>query len=464
MASPQTIIIQNTREEILKLPTTTGIYQYICNGEIIYIGKSVSLKARLISHAENAKIDAKEAGIVNNADTIKCIVTDSEFKALLLESQLISRIKPRYNVRWKDDKSYLYIKVTIKDTYPKFYLTRKEDDKKSLYFGPFPSVRTATNVLREIRKVFPFCTQKNITKQPCFYSKIGQCNPCPNVIESLQAKQDKLRHAELDSASHTIEIRKPIRDNTNEIKKLQKEYKYNIKHVIKVLEGQTDLVLKELYKLLKLQTDNLEFEEAIQTRNRILRLEGLIHGKRLEPEIIADYNKSNESIQKLRDLLQRYYPDLQNLHRIECFDISNTSMKQGTASMVVFTDGLIDKKEYRRFKIKDESLASDFEMMNEVLQRRFKRHQWKNPNLLVVDGGKPQVRIAQQVLADLQIDVPLIGIAKRPDRLVIGDKHLQMVRPALNHPGFNLIRALRDESHRFAKKYHVYLRTKQQFS
>lgn len=435
MSSPQTFTIQNTREEILKLPTTTGIYQYIdAQGEIIYIGKSVSLKARLISHAENAKIDAKEAGIVDNAVKISIIITDSEFNALLLESQLISRHKPKYNVRWRDDKSYLYIKATIKDDYPKFFLTRQENDGKSSYFGPFPSVRTATNVLREIRKVFPFCTQRKISKQPCFYSKIGQCNPCPNNIEKIE--------------------------NLEEKKELKKAYKYNIRQVIKVLEGQTDLVQKDLYKTLKLQTETLDYENAIQTRDRIQRLEGLIHGKKLEPEMIADYNKSNESTQKLKELLQRYYPDLENVTRIECFDISNTSMKQGTASMVVFTDGLIDKKEYRKFKIKDLNLASDFEMMDEVLRRRFKRHQWKNPSLLVVDGGKPQVRVAQKVLADLEVQVPLIGIAKNPDRLVIGDQHFQMIRPQLNHPGFNLIRAIRDESHRFAKKYHIYLRNK----
>lgn len=435
MPSSQIFTIQNTREEILKLPTTTGIYQYIdAHDEIIYIGKSISLKARLISHAENAKIDAKEAGIVDNAVKISIVITDSEFKALLLESQLISAIKPKYNVRWRDDKSYLYIKVTTKDTYPKFYLTRRENDGKSQYFGPFPSVRVATNVLREIRKVFPFCTQKRITKQPCFYSKIGQCNPCPNNIEKILDVDEK--------------------------KECQQVYKSNIKQVIKVLEGNTDLVLKSLYKELKEQTDELKYEEAIQTRNRIQRLEGLIHGKRLEPEMISDYNKSNENITKLRELLTKFFPHLPVLNRIECFDISNLSQQNGTASMVVFTEGLIDKKEYRKFKIKNEELHSDFDMMDEVLRRRFKRDQWEKPQLLVVDGGKPQVKVAQKVLTDLNISIPLIGIAKNPDRLVIGDTTLQTIRPQINHPGFNLIRALRDESHRFAKKYHVLLRNK----
>jgi excinuclease ABC subunit C len=129
----------------------------------------------------NQQVDAKSAGYVDSADTISYILVDSEFKSLVLESQLIQKHKPKYNVRWMDDKSYLYIKLTKKDEFPKFFITRREREKGAIYFGPFPSVRIASNLLREIRKVFPFCTQKKI-KTPCFYAKIKQCDPCPNVI------------------------------------------------------------------------------------------------------------------------------------------------------------------------------------------------------------------------------------------------------------------------------------------
>lgn len=427
------ITIIPTKEAINELPTTTGIYLFISKGELIYIGKSVNLKARLLSHLENAKLDAKEAAIVNNADKIEIIVTDSEFKALLLESQLISKHKPKYNVRWRDDKSYLYIKVTTKETYPKFYLTRRENFPDSLYFGPFPSVRTATNILREIRKVFPFCAQRRVGKQPCFYSKIGQCKPCPNFIESIKDPEEK--------------------------KEFKKNYRHNVKQATKVLEGKTDLVLTNLYKELKVLTKEENYEDAIQVRNRIYRLEGLIHGKRLEPDMITDYNKSEESTTRLKSILERFFPQLTELHRVECYDVSNLSQKDATASMVVFTDGLINKKEYRKFKIKNEKAQSDFEMMFEVLQRRFKNN-WDKPDLIVVDGGKPQVRIALQALGELGVTIPLIGIAKHPDRLIIGDQNTQMIRPDYRNPGFNIIRALRDESHRFAKKYHILLREK----
>lgn len=429
----QVQVVKNTKEEVNKIPTTTGVYIFRQKNEIIYIGKSVNLKARLLSHIENARIDAKEAGIVHNADTIKYIITDSEFKALLLESQLINKHKPKYNVRWRDDKSYLYIKVTLKDDFPKFILARRENDPNVQYYGPFPSVRTATNLLREVRKVFPFCTQRKISKHPCFYSKINLCNPCPNKIANCPDPEEK--------------------------KRLKKIYRHNIRQVMKVLDGQTDLVLNNLYKELKEQSDNQQFEDAILTRNRIFRLEGLIYGKRLDPETLSDYNVSQKSVEELNRLLAEFYPEAEPFNRIECYDISNLTQKEATASMVTFTEGLIDKKEYRKFKIKDVTSHSDFEMMDEVLKRRF-HNKWPTPNLVVVDGGKPQVLVARKVFDEMNINIPLIGIAKHPDRLVIGRDNFPTIRPAYNNPGFNMVRAIRDESHRFAKKYHTLLRTK----
>src|SRR3989338_10749643 len=148
------------KKAISSLPPSTGVYLFKKNKEILYIGKAVSLKARLLSHLENAKLDPKEDLIVKNSDRIEYFLTDSEFKALLLESAFIQKYQPTYNLRWKDDKSYLYIKITSKDEFPKVFSVRREDDKKSLYFGPFPSQRSLEEILNSIRKIFPFCQQK----------------------------------------------------------------------------------------------------------------------------------------------------------------------------------------------------------------------------------------------------------------------------------------------------------------
>lgn len=418
--------------ELASVPTTNGIYIFRCGKMPVYIGKSVNLKARLISHIENAKKDPKEAAIIEAADSIDWIVTDSEFKALILESQLIQKHLPKYNVRWRDDKSYLYIKVTIHEDYPKFFITRREEDKKSLYFGPFPSVVVATNILREIRKVFPFCSQKKITNRKCFYAKIGMCNPCPNDIEKLEDKNEKLKE--------------------------RREYRKNIRSIIKILEGRIDPVVDQLYKEINQLIKEERYEEAIPFRNRLYRLESVILRRKFgsDPE---EYNVSQTRLDSLLKLLSPHFPELTTADRIECFDMSTFQFKESTASMVVFTGGLSDKKEYKRFKIKNQQAESDFEMMDEVLRRRFK-NDWQKPDLLVVDGGKPQVRVAMKVLSDLNLSIPLIGIAKRPDRIILGKDSQLSVRPPANHPGFRLIQSLRDESHRFAKKYHVHLRNK----
>ncbi len=422
--------------DISNIQATTGVYLFYKKSEIIYIGKSNNLKARVKSHFENAKLDAKEALIVGNATKIKCRITDSDFKAVLLESDLIKKYKPIYNSRWRDDKSYLYIKISKTDIFPKIYPVRREDDDRSLYFGPFSSQHEVEAILKETRRIFPFCMQKKLGKYPCFYHKIGYCNPCPNKVTTTM--------------NHELRAT------------LKREYRKNIRGVIKVLEGNTDLILKNLYRHLKLYSRQQKYEDAIVIRNKISRFTNLIANRHFLSTEPTFYNLSEQNIKSLLNILHPFYPDLFSLSRIECFDVSNSAGKQATASLVVFTEGLVDKSQYRRFKIKNLKLRSDFEMIEEVLTRRFAsvaKVRWPSPNLIIIDGGKPQLRFVKRLLSKLAITIPFIGIAKQPDRLIVG-ANLATIRPHTNNLGFNLIRAIRDESHRFAKKYHVYLRDK----
>ncbi len=422
------------KDRLSELPTTNGVYIFAKGSAPVYIGKSVNLRARVKSHIENAKNDAKEAAIINGADRIGFTVTDSEFKALTLESRLIQKHRPQYNVRWMDDKSYLYIKVTVTDEYPKVLFSRRENDGRSRYFGPFTSFRVCESIVRLIRRAIPFCTQPKIGKRPCFYSKIGQCDPCPNRIEHESHEPTK--------------------------RALKRQYRKQLRQVVRILEGDTEKIVAELYKQLDSLSAKQQYEEAIEVRNQIIRLERFFRGKSLDRDREEQYNQSEAAIESLHTLLERWFPSLKDLSRIECYDMSTTMQKDSTGSMVVMTDGLTDKKAYRKFKIKNEALQSDFEMMEEVLTRRFKNN-WPAPNLLVVDGGKPQVRIARKALAQLDLlHIPIIGIAKNPDRLVIGTEELTTIRPPFTHRGFNLVRAIRDEAHRFARKYHIHLRNK----
>lgn len=424
------ITIKNTVENIRNLEGIAGVYSYTLKGLPLYIGKSVLIKARLLSHRENAKTDAKEAKYALGADHITLYQTDSEFNALLLESHLIQTYRPKYNVRLRDDKSHLYIKITVAEPFPKVLMVRKENDGKSRYFGPFSSTRIVEQILKTVRRVFPFCMQEKTGKRPCFYSKIGLCDPCPNTITSPEDK---------------------------------KRYRKNIRHIIRTFEGKSDAVQKELFKELQERSDEDKFEEAIKIRDRIIMFESMfthrLHINREED----GYNQSGNNLVELVAMLQTFLPELPAVRRIECYDISNLSQRECTASMVVFTDGQVSRGEYRKFKIRSPKNLSDFAMLEQTIRRRF-RNSWERPDLIVVDGGRPQVRIVRETLKDLGVGIPLIGIAKNPDRIIVGTAGFPVIRPRLNNSGFNLIQHIRDESHRFAKKYHLQLREKALFS
>lgn len=418
-----------SREQAKPLPSTFGVYLFKNGDEVLYVGKSVNIKARVNSHIENAKLDRKEHLIVSNSDKIEFILTDNEFKALILESELIKKFTPKYNVRWRDNKSYLYIKITVDEVFPKVLISRREKKGKAQYFGPFSSTALVRDLISDIRHIVPFCTQPSVTRNSCFYSKIHLCDPCPNSIRTLSV------------------------GNEYEIKK--KQYRSNIARVIRILRGGLKTFLADLYRDLKKYSREQKYEEAIKIRNKIFRMERLIH----YPLTSHDFHSSPDKdfVQSLLAILNQYFPNMNRLRRIETYDISNLGEKNQTASMVVATDGRIDKSQYRKFRIENPKLRSDFERLKEVIGCRL-RQKWTRPDLMVIDGGQPQLEAVSEILKAENVMIPLIGIAKNPDRLVVGVGNYPVVRPPIRNPGFSLIRLMRDESHRFARKYHLQLR------
>ena len=424
-----------TRSQIDNLPNTIGLYIFKKNKAVNYIGKSINIKVRVSSHLENAKLDNKERLIIDNSNIIETIITESEFKALILEAKLIRELQPKYNSIWKDDKSSLYIKITFKDEFPKVTLSRKPTFSKAAegeqvkYFGPFSSVRMVEKIINDIRRIIPFCTQKNISKKACFYSKIGLCDPCPNEINQ---SRDKSRFV------------------------LKKSYKKNIDQVISILNGNVKKIIKNLNKQLNVLIKNNQYENAIIVRNRIFRFDRLLNLKD-DSEFLLNNNEKN--LEEMFIILKKYFPQINALDRIETYDISNLGLKQAVGSMVVMKNNQIDKKEYRRFKIKQVGLRSDFERLKEVIKRRLKQP-WPFPNLIVIDGGRPQIKAVLKVFNNSGINIPLIGIAKNPDRVIMGVEGYPNLFFKNNSKVLNFIRLLRDESHRFARKYHLFLRSR----
>ncbi len=422
-----------TKEMALDMPIEPGIYIFKKEGTPIYIGKSVNIKARVLSHLAQSHISPKENAIVENADSLDFQTTLSNFDAILLEADLIKKYRPKYNVSWKDDKNYLYIKITSNEKYPKIYPVRKENDGKSKYFGPFSSSKMTYTLIYELRRIAPFCTQRKIGKKSCFYSKLGLCNPCPNSIEQ-----------ELD---------------TDIKRELLQKYKLNIKKAISILSGGSRTIITDLEKDISSSVRNEEFEDAIIARDKLLTFTYFLERRSFEKNAYALDTDKNQLLAELEGFLLKYFNySLKNdTYRIECYDISNLQGTNPTGSMVVVVNGELSKKDYKKFSVKMKGI-SDIYMMREVLQRRLKHTEWPSPDIIVLDGGKPQLRMIYNLFKENNIKIPLVSIAKRPDRIVVPQDSYKTISLRKNELLYKLIQSLRDESHRFAKKYHVLLR------
>ncbi len=415
----------------LELPLTAGVYQFLDNQrKPVYIGKAVNIRQRVKQHFQD-KLHPKEKLIRKATRFIKFNLTNSGLSALLLEANLIRRFQPKYNAVLLDDKSRLYIVVT-KAVYPKVGLIRQRD--LDLYgpflqvLGPLSSVGLARQLLKKIRQVIPFCTEKTLSPKPCFYSQINLCSPCPNFIEQ-QNKDCKTQ--------------------------LKKQYLTNIKRLLKLLQGHGNYLLDEFETEFKNLAKNHRYEEAAVVRDRWYYLQALFARQLKEEEImleVGDWREQRkQQLQSLKRLLK-----LPKLQKIECYDISNFNFKEATASMVVFVNAQPKPKQYRRFKIKGRT-RFDPEMLAEVLLRRSKHSEWPKADLIVIDGGRPQLRGLHEALPK-SLSLPmLVGLAKRPDRLVLLSENRDI--SLIEEPkALTLLQAVRDEAHRFAKKYHLYLR------
>lgn len=429
------------------MPSKPGVYLFLGKkGEVLYVGKAKNLKKRVSSYfVNNIRLLEKTRILVSQVAKIETLEVPSEIEALLLEANYIKQYKPKYNARLTDGKRYPLIRITIKDKYPKILIARRPEDKKSLYFGPFPNSSAVTLVLKTIRRIFPFQSAVNHPKRICFYNHLGLC-PCPGVIED-------------------------------------KEYKKNILHIVTFLKGNTNKVLKNLEKERNVLSKLEEFEKAEVLQRKIDAINYVtspVYQKfdhRINLNLDSDLRK--KELLSLKECLIRYNVKVDNLRRIECFDISNISGTNATGSMVVFVNGEKDTSEYRKFKIRGvDKIPNDFAMMQEVLQRRMKHTEWPFPDLIIVDGGKGQVSSALKALkaniyssSEERNDesrslssrqakkIPVIGLTKREEAIITSD--FEEIKLPKDSEALKLIMRIRDEAHRFALSYHRKLRWKQ---
>ncbi len=430
-----------------KLSHRTGVYIFRNSQKsVIYVGKAVDLYRRVAQYfAHDDEVDEKTKQLHAQISDVDTIETMSEFEALLLEAKLIRMHKPKYNSISKDDKSPLYIAITLSEILPHIAFLRGRDiegrkwSSRDAIFGPFQSTHVTHMLLKHIRTSIPYCLQKRRDGKPCFYTHIGLCSPCPSVIEKLSPGSRKTTHI--------------------------KEYRKNIYGIKNILSGKITEVLHSLEKEMVEIANNQEFEKAQGIKKQT---EGLysLYKKTYNPGLYLSSSQfltdvGNNEVHALSDLLYKYFPSMRTLGRIECIDISNTSGLYATGSLVVLIDGLIDTSQYRRFKIQIKHVPNDVYMIGEVLRRRMTHQEWGKPDLIIVDGGKPQVSKAKKVLANMNKDIPVIGLAKKYEEIILikQDKFITIRLPWSNL-ALHLIIRIRDEAHRFARSYHRHLRSK----
>lgn len=389
------------------------------------------MSSRLRSYWDrSSRLDAKTRLLINNSKTLTTIQTPSEFEALLLEARLIRIFKPTFNARLRDDKSPLYIVLT-EGNFPSIRVKRKSDLGSGLghIFGPFLSARHTETILRTIRSAFPYCAKQESDGKPCFWWHLGLCPGfCVGIVSILQ-------------------------------------YRRIIRRIVMLLSGKIDELLRTLQVEMTRAARLLRFEEAANAKSA---MDALVRIRSLTTDTQSDPRAEDRPLRELRALareLTRLNISLAvtRLTRIEGYDVSTLGGHATTGSMVVFTGGVPDITEYRHFRISSLEKPDDPRALAEVLERRLTHLAWPAPNLVLIDGGTPQLSAVQKhftVTSQLPPGVPFIGLEKRTESLVIPIALGKFSRVSLekSHPGLLLLMHVRDEAHRFARRYHYMLR------
>jgi len=422
--------LSKLEKKLKNLPKKPGVYIFKDKtGRILYIGKATSLKDRVQSYFNGGDVRGERIfSMVDQIADIKTIETESVLEALILEVNLIKKHQPKYNIKERDDKSFSYFVIT-EEEFPRVLIFRqteiqnphptsplKRGRNEEGVFGPYTSKKQMEVALGIIRKIFPFHSLKQKTEKGCLDFQIGRC---PGPYAGAISKTD---------------------------------YAKNIRGIQMILEGKMKSLVKKMEKEMKELAKNNEFEKAGELRNKIFALQHI----RDIALIFKDIQDTKYQIQNTR---------------IEAYDISNISGQYATGSMVVFENGEPNKKEYRKFKIKTVEGSNDVGMMAEVLFRRF-RNDWPKPNLILLDGGKGHLNMAKKVLKELNLQIPMMAVAKGPNRknvkiqisnskkisnltLPTGRQESQISKILDNKI---LIKQIMDEAHRFAISYHKKLR------
>ena len=543
-----------------EIPDSPGAYMFKdAHGRVIYAGKALSLRKR-VSNYFARDLHERTRAMVDAADSVDWIVTDSEVAALMLEYSLIKEHRPRFNIRLVDDKSYPYLAITRSDEWPRARVMRGAKRKGIEYFGPYAHAYAIRSTLDLLLRTFPIrtCTDALFKRQraqgrPCLLYHIEKCTgPCIAAVghEEYQGLVDGLAaflHGNTDPVM--AELRTKMREASDRQEyELAARYRDRLRDVERASERQEIVTdRRENFDLVALYGDDLETSVQVMhvRRGRLVGRLGTIverveevsdgqlvanllrevYGDSPPPKEVlvtvmpedaniweawlserrgarvslrvpqrgakrrlmltastnareafarhrlrrqADHNARAKALRSLQDSLDLPEAPL----RIEAFDISTLQGTNTVASMVVLEDGLPRRSDYRRFRIKTVEGQDDFASIEEAMRRRFTaylREQRKpaglqtkfhySPSLVLIDGGAGQVGRAFKVLSELELDIPVAGLAKRMEEVYLPGQP-EPIRIPRDEEALYLLQTIRDEAHRFAITYHRGLRSK----
>ncbi|HEY1085575.1 MAG TPA: helix-hairpin-helix domain-containing protein [Candidatus Saccharimonadales bacterium] len=452
-------------KKLQTLPRSPGVYFHKSkSGEIIYVGKAAVLKNRVRQYFQAARnLDAKTIALVNEIHDTDWVETESEIDALFLESEMVKRYMPRYNVLLRDDKSQMFVRIDMKNEWPHIGFTRNPSDDGAEYYGPFYNGFALKKALRYLRKVFPYFVK-------------AEGKETSKLDEDLGLSPRKSEGSDV--------------------------YKTNLKKLISYIKGNRKSITAELEKDMKEAARSQDFEQAAMLRNKLRYMKELQRRVMFGDREFLDISKDKA----LSDLVELF--GLEKIpSRIEGYDISHQGGMNVVASMVVFTNGVSDRAEYRKFKTKIEK-NDDTGNMHETFLRRFSEKNvksWGVPQLVLIDGGKNQLKAALDAMEARAVQIPAISIAKREEEIIIHKSRSNISLEQLEKldiPGVGvfdekeflvinlhlgqrnagghsknlgsgtslspyqdivkLFQRIRDESHRFAVSYHTVLKRKKQ--
>ncbi len=454
-------------QKLQSLPHSPGVYFHKdALGEIIYVGKAAVLKSRVRQYFQRSRnADIKTQALISEIEDTDWVETESEIDALFLESEMVKRYMPRYNILLRDDKSQSYVRINMADDWPHVSFTRNPTDDGAEYFGPFYNGYALKKALRYLRKTFPYYTQ----------------SPKTHERASLDA------HIGLEPHGVT-----------------SGEYKANLRQLISYIKGSRVRIVRDLERDMKAAAESQDFEKAASLRNRLQNLRELRRRIMFGDKEFLDISK-DKALGQLQDVLALDQAPV----RIEGFDISHKAGQDVVASQVVFLNGVSSRGDYRKYKMTQQK-NDDYANMYEVVYRRLSPRNitsWGQPDLLLIDGGKGQLDAAIRALEARGVSIPIVSIAKREEEMYVHytRSHVQITQLEIyiNNPPrgvhvrrdgehfvvnlhrdqrnlsghsknlrgstlsefsdlIKLLQRIRDESHRFAISYHTTLSRKRQ--